>query len=154
MISGACSAACGWGQINMLSRQPQFWKKYVKEQISQLITLLFYQIILNPMAAHVLDWGDSLNQHQRGGKWYTTVWWCLWGELCWCSTEFLYYSFHRKPTGREFFIPAQTLTSKAVNSFTSKSVTGGTKTPSSPVCYVGIVQLSYVSPISHPAKTL
>jgi len=36
-------------------------------------------------------------------------WWCLWGELCWCSTDFSYYSYCRNPTGREFFVPAGTL---------------------------------------------
>ena len=35
----------------------------------------------------------------------------------------------------------------------NKSVPAGTKTPSSPVCYVGIVRLRYASHISHPMKT-
>ena len=33
----------------------------------------------------------------------------LWGELCWCSMEFIYYSSRRTPSGREYFIPARTL---------------------------------------------
>jgi hypothetical protein len=31
------------------------------------------------------------------------------GELCCCLSEFLYYSYCRKSTGREFFVPARTL---------------------------------------------
>jgi hypothetical protein len=31
------------------------------------------------------------------------------GGLCRWSTEFPYYSYSRKPTGREFFVPARTL---------------------------------------------
>ncbi len=33
----------------------------------------------------------------------------MWGELCCCLTEFLYYSYCRKSTGRKFFVPARTL---------------------------------------------
>ncbi len=45
--------------------------------------------------------------HAVGGANGTPCWWCLWGGLCRWSTEFLSYS--RKPTGREFFVPARTL---------------------------------------------
>jgi hypothetical protein len=33
----------------------------------------------------------------------------LWGELCCCLTDYSYYSYSRKSTGREFFVPARTL---------------------------------------------
>ena len=59
------------------------------------------------MAAHASDWGDPLNKRRRGGKWYTMVM-MFEGELCRCLTEFLYYSYSRKPTGREFVVPAWT----------------------------------------------
>ena len=58
------------------------------------------------MAAHASDWGHSLNQCCRGGANGTPWWWCLWGELCWFLTDFFYYSYCRKPTEREFFVPA------------------------------------------------
>jgi hypothetical protein len=38
------------------------------------------------------------------------------------------------------------------NRITAKSILAGTKTQHSPVKYIGIVQVSYVSPFSHPAK--
>jgi hypothetical protein len=46
-----------------------------------------------------------------------TVWWAngttmvviFVGLLCWGLRYFLYYSYSRKPTGRDFFIPARTL---------------------------------------------
>jgi hypothetical protein len=31
------------------------------------------------------------------------------GLLCWGLRYFSYYSYSRKPTGREFFVPVQTL---------------------------------------------
>ena len=39
------------------------------------------------MAANGSDWGDSLNQHHRVGKWLTMVMMFVGGGLCWCSTE-------------------------------------------------------------------
>jgi len=42
---------------------------------------------------------------------------------------------------------------REVVSLTPKCIPAGTNTPSSPVCYVGIVRLSYMSHISHPMKT-
>ena len=33
----------------------------------------------------------------------------MWGELCCCLSEFLYYSYCRKSTGQEFFVPTRTL---------------------------------------------
>ncbi len=40
----------------------------------------------------------------NGSPW----WWCLWGGLCWCSMEFLHYSYCTKPTKQEFIVSAQT----------------------------------------------
>ena len=42
---------------------------------------------------------------------------------------------------------------QVVNSLTAKSLPAGTKTPSSQVCYIRIVRISYVSYIVHPTKT-
>ena len=39
------------------------------------------------MAAHVSDWGDSLNQHRTGGKRLTMVMLFVGGGLCRCLTE-------------------------------------------------------------------
>ena len=39
------------------------------------------------------------------------------GGVVWSSTEFPYYSERRKPTGREFFVPAQTLIGIPVKCF-------------------------------------
>ena len=89
-----------------------FWPMSLK-----LITLLMYQIRLNPTLAPstnpfgwlptcrigVIHWINAV-----GGVNSTPWWWCLWGVLCRCLTEFLYYSYCRKPTGQEFFVPAQT----------------------------------------------
>ena len=44
-----------------------------------------------------------------GGANGTPWWWCVWGELCCCLTDYSYYSYSRKSTGREFFVPARTL---------------------------------------------
>ncbi len=46
-----------------------------------------------------------------------------------------------------------TKSENVITSLTPKSVPAETKTPSSPVCYVGIVQLFYARHISHPTKT-
>ena len=56
-------------------------EQFVKNKIScriKLISLFFLSIYIKPclsalgqslrMAAHTLDWGDSLNQHRRGGQ--------------------------------------------------------------------------------------
>ncbi len=41
--------------------------------------------------------------------------WCSWGELCWCSTEFSFYSYGRKSMGREFFFLSNSNRGKAVD---------------------------------------
>jgi hypothetical protein len=50
------------------------------------------------MAVHASNWGNSSNQCHRGGKWLTMVMMFVGGGLCWCSTEFPYYSCYTKPT--------------------------------------------------------
>ena len=52
-----------------------------------------------------------------GGKQYTMVM-MLVGRVASVLDGILYYSYCRKPMGREFFIPAQTLMSKAVETLT------------------------------------
>ena len=44
-----------------------------------------------------------------GGANGTPWWWCLWGELCCCLMDYLYYSCSNKSTGQEFFVPTRTL---------------------------------------------
>ena len=41
----------------------------------------------------------------NGSPW----WWRLWGELCWCSMDILYYLYCMTSMGQEFVVPAQTL---------------------------------------------
>ena len=53
-----------------------------------------------------IHWIDTLGV---GGANWTPRWWCLWGELCWCLTDYSYYSYSRKSKGREFFVPVRTL---------------------------------------------
>ena len=52
----------------------------------------------------VIHWIDAI-----GGANGTPWWWYIRGELCWCSTDFWYYSYCRKATGWELFVPARTL---------------------------------------------
>ena len=60
------------------------------------------------MATHVSDWGDLLNQCQRGGKRNTMVMMFVGGVVLMLDRiPVLFY--YRKATGREFFVPAQTL---------------------------------------------
>jgi hypothetical protein len=53
--------------------------------------------------------GCSLNRRRRVGQRNTMVMIFV-GELCWFLTDFLYYSYCRKSTGWDFFVPARTLT--------------------------------------------
>ena len=50
------------------------------------------------------------------------------GGLCCCLTDYSYYSYCRKSTGQELFVPARTHSGKAVNSLTPECVPPGTKT--------------------------
>jgi hypothetical protein len=75
-----------------------------------------------------IHWTDPV-----GGANRTPWWWCLWGELCCCLTDYSYYSYRRKSTGREFFVPARTLIGVS--------------------CYVpGCDRLSIVSTINYPSS--
>jgi len=51
------------------------------------------------VAAHApvgaIHWIDAVGE-ANGTPW----WWCLRGELHWCSTNFSYYSYYRESTGR------------------------------------------------------
>ena len=53
--------------------------------------------------------GCIQRSHAVGGANGTTMVVMLVGGLCRWSTEFPYYSYSRKPTGRKFFVPARTL---------------------------------------------
>ncbi len=112
-----------------------FWRRASESSKTQvrsscrikLISLLYYRIIYNPAtapSANPFGWPPMRRIGEIvcaiGGANETP-----WGELCWCSTDFWYYSYCRKSTGREFFVPARTLI--GVNSLTSKSVPAGTK---------------------------
>ena len=58
--------------------------------------------------------GRSINPMPTGTKGSTMVATFV-GELCWGRRYFQYYSYHRNPTGREFFVPTGTHSSEAVN---------------------------------------
>ncbi len=58
-----------------------------------------------------LDWADPSIPRLRRGKWLRHGG-DVCGLLCWWWTLFLYYSYCRNPTGREFFVPAGTLSVK------------------------------------------
>jgi hypothetical protein len=83
----------------------------------KLITRLFYWFILNPAYApsnnpfgigSARPIGRIHRSHAVGGANGTTMVVMFVGGLCRWSTEFPYYSYSRKPTGREFFVPART----------------------------------------------
>jgi hypothetical protein len=90
--------------------------------IIKLITLLIYQIILNPAQAPLANpcrWPPRrqigaihlINAVGVGSKWLTLVMClCLWGGgVCWCLTEFPYYSYRTiKPMVWECFVPFRT----------------------------------------------
>jgi hypothetical protein len=60
------------------------------------------------MAAHVSDWGDSLNRRHRGGKQVTMVMMFVGGVVLMFDgflVVFLLYNIYRAG----FFVPAQTL---------------------------------------------
>jgi len=71
------------------------------------------QVVVAPLA-NPFGW---LPKHRNGAiHWINAIggtngtpwWWCLWGELFWCSTEFLYHLYYRKSMEREVFVPVQT----------------------------------------------
>ena len=83
----------------------------------ELTTWLFYQISLKPAPvplSNPFGWPPACQIgaihwiNAVGGANGTPWWWCLWGVLCWCLTEFLYYSYWSKPTGQVFLVPAWT----------------------------------------------
>jgi hypothetical protein len=61
------------------------------------------------MAAHASDWGDSLNRRCRGGKRNTMVMMFVGGVVLMLDRFFVLFSYRRKSTGQEFFVPARTL---------------------------------------------
>jgi hypothetical protein len=66
--------------------------------------------------------------HTVGGANGTTMVVMFVGGLCRWSTEFPYYSYPRKPTGREFFVPARTLIVVFLLTAQQLSRSGGSKT--------------------------
>ena len=55
---------------------------------------------------------DQVNSspHTIGGANSSKWWWCLWGELCWSSTEFLCYSYYKMICREQkFLVSARTL---------------------------------------------
>jgi hypothetical protein len=53
--------------------------------------------------------GRIQRYHAVGGANGTTWWWCLGVSCVGGRRYFPYYSYSRKPSGREFFVPARTL---------------------------------------------
>ena len=109
-------------------------ERFVENKMScriRLISLLFYRFIQNPaweLSANpcgwppthqigVIDWIDAIGV-ANGAPW----WWCLWGELCCCSTDYSYYSYCRKSTGWDFLFPPKPIVVKLLtNQFNSIS---------------------------------
>jgi hypothetical protein len=83
-----------------------------------LFKRLFYYFILNQAIEFLPNpfrrgcprpIGCIQRYHAVGGANGTTMVVMFVGGLCRWSTKFLYYSYSRKPTGREFFVPARIL---------------------------------------------
>ncbi len=95
-------------------------KWFVKNMSSpriKLITQLFYRIRPNPAKAPSANPFGRSYLHRIGRIHLSHAvarannspwWWCLWVVLCWNTTPIFYYSYHTKPTEREFFVSDQT----------------------------------------------
>ena len=94
-----------------------------------------------------LEWrGERLHHHGDGG-WQVICAFCV---VCCVVTHQLDMSYLRFRGVTKW--PNQACTIPFNNRITAKSVLAKKNSPHSPVCYVGIVRVSYVSHISHPLK--
>ena len=84
--------------------------KLITQLIKQFVLNLAYAPSDNPYGwLPASDWGEIHRFNVVGGANRSPWWQCLWGELCSCSTEILYYSYHKNPMGQDFRVPARTL---------------------------------------------
>ncbi len=104
--------ACEWFAENTNSSRINLFKllfyRFILNQAKTFLPSPFQRGCLRPI-------GCIQRYHTVGGANGTPCWWCLWGGLCRWSTEFPHHSYSRKPTGREFFVPARTQSRIPVN---------------------------------------